>query len=153
MDSMKGYDSPGVMVSDDLCINETNTYLSGTNSQVCYRGEEATLTLTTPPTKAIDYCTNFSSSSSYKRRGKHGDLGGKHWWFRPGHIAKNEANYLIWHPVYFRSQWVPTCGLYTEISVYLGTDEIRRRLKVMPYVLYQSCRAGSRLQGSEIDPI
>eukprot|EP00957_Ditylum_brightwellii_P125829 9591976-Ditylum_brightwellii.AAC.1 len=35
---------------------------------------------------------------------------------------------------------------------YLVMDKIRRRSKVMPYVRYQSCRAGSQLRGSEIHP-
>eukprot|EP00957_Ditylum_brightwellii_P014437 1087331-Ditylum_brightwellii.AAC.1 len=87
-----------------------------------------------------------SNRSSYKGRGKHGDLGRKHWWFGPGRIARNKAKYLIWYPAYYRSQWVPTHGLYTEILACLGTDKIQRRLKVRTYVCYQSCRAGSRLQ-------
>eukprot|EP00957_Ditylum_brightwellii_P105480 8040968-Ditylum_brightwellii.AAC.1 len=93
-----------------------------------------------------------SNSSSYKGRGKHGDLGGKQWWFGPGHIARNKANYLIQYPAYSGSQWVPTRSLYTEISACLGTDKTQRRLKVTPYVCYQSCRAGSRLRKSKIDP-
>eukprot|EP00957_Ditylum_brightwellii_P104215 7937577-Ditylum_brightwellii.AAC.1 len=35
------------------------------------------------------------NSSNYKGWGKHGDLSGKHWWFGPGHIARNKAKYLI----------------------------------------------------------
>eukprot|EP00957_Ditylum_brightwellii_P188828 14373251-Ditylum_brightwellii.AAC.1 len=69
------------------------------------------------------------NSSSYKGRGNQGILGGKHWWFGPGHIARNKANYLIWYPAYSGSQWVPTCGLYTEILACLGTDKIWRRSK------------------------
>eukprot|EP00957_Ditylum_brightwellii_P093002 7080807-Ditylum_brightwellii.AAC.1 len=92
------------------------------------------------------------NSSSYKGRGKHGDLGGKHWWFGPGYITRNKVNYLIWYPAYSGSQWVPTCNLYTEILACLGTDETRRRSKVMPYVCYQSCRTGSWLPESKIDP-
>eukprot|EP00957_Ditylum_brightwellii_P006746 512075-Ditylum_brightwellii.AAC.1 len=47
------------------------------------------------------------NSSSYKGREKHGNLGGKHWWFGPGCIAKYKANYLIWYPAYSGHQWVP----------------------------------------------
>eukprot|EP00957_Ditylum_brightwellii_P199470 15205039-Ditylum_brightwellii.AAC.1 len=50
------------------------------------------------------------------------------------------------------SQLVPTRGLYTEILACLGTDEIQRRSKVMPYVRYQYYGAGSRLRESEVDP-
>eukprot|EP00957_Ditylum_brightwellii_P179226 13653827-Ditylum_brightwellii.AAC.1 len=50
------------------------------------------------------------NSISYKRKEKHGSLDGKHWWFGPGHTARNKANYLIWCPAYPRSQWVPTGG-------------------------------------------
>eukprot|EP00957_Ditylum_brightwellii_P163097 12419461-Ditylum_brightwellii.AAC.1 len=63
------------------------------------------------------------------RNGETWDLGGKHWWLRPGRIARNKANYLIWHPTYPGSQWVPTGGLYMEILAYLGTDKIWRRAK------------------------
>eukprot|EP00957_Ditylum_brightwellii_P163662 12460720-Ditylum_brightwellii.AAC.1 len=38
------------------------------------------------------------------------------------------------------------------ISEYLCADKIQRRLKVTPYVCSQSCRAGSRLRGSKINP-
>eukprot|EP00957_Ditylum_brightwellii_P059633 4526689-Ditylum_brightwellii.AAC.1 len=52
----------------------------------------------------------YHNSTTYKGRGKHGNLGGKHWWFGPGCIARNKVNYLIWYPVCAGSQWVPTCG-------------------------------------------
>eukprot|EP00957_Ditylum_brightwellii_P200184 15260235-Ditylum_brightwellii.AAC.1 len=31
----------------------------------------------------------MDSMHCYKEGGNHGDLGGKHWWFRPGHIARS----------------------------------------------------------------
>jgi hypothetical protein len=33
-------------------------------------------------------------------RGKCENLGGNHWWFGPGCIARGKANYLIWYPAY-----------------------------------------------------
>eukprot|EP00957_Ditylum_brightwellii_P102189 7789603-Ditylum_brightwellii.AAC.1 len=42
----------------------------------------------------------YNNSSSYKGKGETWDLGGKHWWFGPGLIARNKANYLTWYPAY-----------------------------------------------------
>ena len=77
----------------------------------------------------------------YEGKGKHGVLGGIHWWFGPGCIARIKANYLIWYPAYPRSVVYLRMVIYGNLA-WVTTDEIQWVSKVTTYVHCLSCGTG-----------